>query len=72
VRQGSDPLEGGRGLARARAAAQLLHRPEPLRPAELVRRLLAVQAQDASAVRLALRARTEGLTEAASTPRKSS
>jgi hypothetical protein len=65
VRQGSDPLEGGRGLARARAAAQLLHRPEPLRPAELVWRLLAVQAQDASAVRLALRARTEGLTEAA-------
>jgi hypothetical protein len=52
-------------LARARAAAQLLHRPEQLRPAELVRRLLAVQAQDARAVRLALRARAEALTQAA-------
>ena len=52
-------------MARARAAAQLLHRPEPLRPAELVRRLLAVQAQDPLAVRLALRARTERLTQAA-------
>jgi hypothetical protein len=52
-------------LARARAAAQLLHRPERLRPAELVRRLLAVQAQDPRAAGLALRARTEGLTQAA-------
>ena len=52
-------------MARARAAAQLLHRPEQLRPAELVRRLLAVQAQDARAVRLALRARAEALTQAA-------
>ena len=51
-----------RQLARARAAAQLLHRPERLAPAELVRRLLAVQAQDPRAVRLALRARIEGLT----------
>ena len=65
LRQGSDPVEGGRGLARARAASQLLDRPEPLRPAELVRRLLAVQAQDARAVRLALRARAQGLTQAA-------
>jgi hypothetical protein len=54
-----------RSLARARAAAQLLHRPERLRPAELVRRLLAVQAQDARAVGLALRARSAGLTPAA-------
>ena len=52
-------------MARARAAAQLLHGPEQLRPAELVRRLLAVQAQDARAVRLALRARAEALTQAA-------
>ena len=65
LRQGSAPVEGGRGLARARAASQLLDRPEPLRPAELVRRLLAVQAQDARAVRLALRARAQGLTQAA-------
>src|SRR4051794_2741990 len=48
-------------LARARAAAQLLHRPERLAPAELVRRLLAVQAQDPRAMRLALRARIDGL-----------
>jgi hypothetical protein len=48
-------------LARARAASQLLHRPERLAPAELVRRLLAVQAQDPRAVRLALRARIDGL-----------
>jgi hypothetical protein len=50
------------GLARARAAAQLLHWPERLAPAELVRHLLAVQAQDPRAVRLALRARIGGLT----------
>jgi Winged helix DNA-binding domain len=50
------------GLARARAAAQLLHRPERLTPGELVRHLLAVQAQDPRAVRLALRARIDGLT----------
>jgi hypothetical protein len=51
-----------RRLTRARAAAQLLHRPVRLAPAELVRRLLAVQAQDPRAVRLALRARIDTLT----------
>jgi hypothetical protein len=54
-----------RGLARSRAAAQLLHRPEPLAPPALVRRLLAVQAQDPRAAALALRARSAGLTRAA-------
>jgi hypothetical protein len=47
---------------RPRAAAQLLHRPHPLAPGALVRRLLAVQAQDLGAARLALRARVAGLT----------
>jgi hypothetical protein len=50
--------------ARLRAGAQLLHRPERLEPVELVRRLGAVQAQDVRAFPLALRARSEGLTEA--------
>ena len=54
-----------RPLARARSASQLLHRRERLRPAALVRRLLAVQAQDGRAAALALRARSEGLTAAA-------
>ncbi|HEX2103129.1 MAG TPA: winged helix DNA-binding domain-containing protein [Solirubrobacteraceae bacterium] len=48
-----------------RAAAQLLHRPAGLGAADVVRALLAVQAQHARAARLALRARTEGLTAAA-------
>jgi hypothetical protein len=47
-----------------RAGSQLLHRPERLGPAELVRRLGAVQAQDVRAFPLALRARSEGLTDA--------
>ncbi len=51
-------------LRRARAAAQLVHRPRRLGVAELVRALLAVQAQDLSAARLALRARIAGLTAA--------
>ena len=54
-----------RPLARARSGSQLLHRRERLRPAALVRRLLAVQAQDGRAAALALRARSEGLTPAA-------
>jgi len=54
-----------RPLARARSASQLLHRRERLDPAALVRRLLAVQAQDGRAAALALRARSEGLTAAA-------
>lgn len=49
-------------LRRARAAAQLLHRPQRLGAGDAVRRLLAVQAQDLRAARLALRARTIGLT----------
>ncbi len=49
-------------LRRTRAARQLLHRPAGLAPAEVVRRLLAVQAQDLPAGRRALRARTKGLT----------
>ena len=52
-------------LRRARAAAQLLHRPREATVAEVVGRLLAVQAQDLRAARLALRARTSGLTAAA-------
>jgi hypothetical protein len=51
-------------LRRARAAAQLLHRPRAAGVAELVGRLLAVQAQDLRAARLALRARATGLTAA--------
>jgi hypothetical protein len=49
-------------LRRARAAAQLLHRPRALGVAQVVGRLLAVQAQDLRAARLALRARSTGLT----------
>jgi hypothetical protein len=51
-------------LRRARAAAQLLHRPRAAGAAEVVGRLLAVQAQDLRAARLALRARATGLTAA--------
>ena len=46
---------------RGRAAAQLLHRPRAADVAEVVERLLAVQAQDLRAARLALRARATGL-----------
>jgi hypothetical protein len=45
----------------SRAAAQLLHRPKAASAREVVRRLLAVQAQDLRAARLALRARTHRL-----------
>jgi hypothetical protein len=51
----------GAALRRARAAAQLLHRPRALGVADVVGRLLAVQAQDLRAARLAVRARTAGL-----------
>ena len=51
-------------LRRARAAAQLLHRPRTAGVADLVGALLAVQAQDLRAARLALRARAAGLTAA--------
>ena len=47
-----------------RATAQLLHRPRGAGPAEVVRHLLAVQAQDLRSARLALRARREGLAAA--------
>jgi Winged helix DNA-binding domain len=51
-------------LRRLRASAQLLSEPVPATPPEIVRRLLAVQAQDLRAARLALRARGAGLTAA--------
>ena len=54
----------GAALRRARAAAQLLHRPRATGVAEIVGRLLAVQAQDPRAARLALRARTATLAAA--------
>jgi hypothetical protein len=53
--------KGAADLARARAAAQLLHKAERRTPAEIVRHLLAVQAQDFASVPLALRARSKGL-----------
>jgi hypothetical protein len=49
-------------IRRTRAARQLLDRPAGLTPGEVVRRLLAVQAQDLPAARRALRVRTRGLT----------
>ncbi|HKA69104.1 MAG TPA: winged helix DNA-binding domain-containing protein [Actinomycetes bacterium] len=53
------------GVRLARAAAQLLHRPDRTpRVADLVHRLLAIQAQDITAARLALRARARGRTAA--------
>jgi hypothetical protein len=51
----------GDALRRARAAAQLVHRPRAFGVADVVGRLLAVQAQDLRAARLALRARIAGL-----------
>jgi hypothetical protein len=56
--------EGSPDLARARAAGQLLHKPKRRTPAEIVRHLLAVQAQDFASVPLALRARSKGLERA--------
>lgn len=49
---------------RQRAAVQLLHRPPGLGAVDVVRALLAVQAQDLRAARLALRARGELFTAA--------
>jgi Winged helix DNA-binding domain len=51
-------------VRRARVAAQLLHRPRRVSVPDLVRRLLAVQAQDIAATPLALRARSPGLAAA--------
>jgi hypothetical protein len=53
-----------RQLLIRRSAAQLLDRRIPGTPEDAVRALLAVQAQDRSAWRLALRARVEGITAA--------
>jgi hypothetical protein len=56
--------QGAPDLRRARAAAQLLADSRKRSPAEVVRHLLAVQAQDFLSVPLALRARAKGLTRA--------
>jgi hypothetical protein len=53
--------KGAANLARARAASQLLGTAKRRSPAEIVRHLLAVQAQDFASVPLALRARSKGL-----------
>jgi len=51
------------GLARARAAAQLLHRPAAIRhPAEVARLTAGIQAQDPPAARLSFRSRARRLT----------
>src|SRR3954452_8471559 len=50
---------------RVRATAQLLHRPPRRSVEDVVRHLVAVQAQDARSARLALRARVAGLDPAA-------
>jgi hypothetical protein len=55
---------GTRALVRARLAAQGLTRPDARAPEEVVGRLLAVQAQDLRAARLAVRSRSRGLTAA--------
>ncbi len=52
-------------LRHRRATAQLLHRPDGADPVAITHRLLAVQAQDPRAARLALRARGTGFTAAA-------
>jgi Winged helix DNA-binding domain len=53
------------GLARARSAAQLLHRPAALRdPAEVARLTAGIQAQDPPAARLSFRSRARRLTAA--------
>jgi len=51
-------------LVAERCGAQLLSGPRATTPADVVRRLLAVQGQDPRGVRLAIRARTAGLTAA--------
>jgi hypothetical protein len=51
-------------VIRERLAAQLLAGPPERDPVAVVKRLLAVQAQDARGARLAIRARTAGLTTA--------
>jgi Winged helix DNA-binding domain len=56
------PPPAERQLRLLRSSSQLLHRPRRRGAADLVRHLLAVQAQIPAAAGLALRARTEGLT----------
>jgi hypothetical protein len=57
--------EPGRALAYQRLAAQLLSAQRAATPYDVVGHLLAVQGQDARGARLAIRARTRGLTAAA-------
>ena len=52
-------------MIRERLTAQLLAGPRARDPVAVTERLLAVQAQDARGARLAVRARTTGLTAAA-------
>ncbi len=54
----------GAALVAERCAAQLLSRSTAASPVEVVSRLLAVQGQDPRGVRLAIRARTSGLSAA--------
>lgn len=54
--------DGNQGLLAQRLRSQLLAGPPARRPEAAVERLLAVQAQDPRGMRLALRARTKGLT----------
>ena len=59
------PRSDRRGLARARAAAQLLARPTDVRhPADVARLAGPIQAQEPRAAKLAFRARGRGLTAA--------
>ena len=59
------PRSDRRGLARARAAAQLLARPTEVRhPADVARLAGPIQAQEPRAAKLAFRARGRGLTAA--------
>jgi len=55
---------GGGAVVAERCAAQLLSGPSAASPLEVVRRLLAVQGQDPRGSRLAIRARSAGLTAA--------
>jgi len=58
-----------RQVVAQRCAAQLLSGPPAASPVEVVRRLLAVQGQDPRGARLAVRARSAGLTGPTSTGR---
>jgi len=61
---GSDPARIARVRAGERLAAQLLAGPPARDPVAVAARLLAIQAQDPRGARLAVRARSEGLTAA--------